>query len=106
LIAWVWEARAPPSSEIRAHNVVRAELHVDLHEDPPPSDSTEPVIIIEGPTHEPPERSLCLRMPGERCWGHLDHATEHLGPHVFRQVEDVLVSTEAWSGAGHGPSVA
>src|SRR5690606_7744572 len=53
-----------PVRQVRPHDVVRPQRHVDLDENPPPTRSASAVVIVKRPANETPNGPLHVRVAG------------------------------------------
>ena len=66
LVGRLREPFATPTHQVGSNDVMNTELDIDLNEDPPAPRAAVPVVIVVGPSDEPAQRPLHLRVFGQR----------------------------------------
>lgn len=81
---------ATPAGEIGTIHVF-SEGILDLHEDPPPTRSSETVVVIERASDEMADGTLRLRMPRSMAPGGSRSPVDDFATHVLRKREEIGV---------------
>lgn len=97
LSAGIGQPFAAPPRQIGSNHIVLGKFDIHLDEDPPAPWSPTPVVVVKGPTHEPPQRSLRIGVTRQGRWSGDHLACEDFGAYVLSETQKIVESSEVRS---------